>query len=189
MHRASGPAAHFVPQKALTRFPSTSRTPPSACPGSEVVCASAVRCSSSSCPSPLSHLSTRFHFGPPPGRSMASAARSDFVSKSARFSADVHAPTMNIPRFTNCCSQRTFVDKCRMVPTPSRLHMPRAAALSSKSSVRTSSPMNNWTSRIMLQHSTQLRHLSARVPCTCVMKNTADTHQLDFPNLIDFSCP
>ena len=37
-----------------------------------------------------------------------------------------------------------------MVPTPSRRHMPRTAASSSRSSVRNSSPMNNKTSRTHL---------------------------------------
>ena len=60
------------------------------------------------------------------------------VPKSARFSADAPAPTVTTPRFTNCFSQRTFVDKWRMVPTPSRLHMPHTTTLSSKGSVRTS---------------------------------------------------
>ena len=55
---------------------------------------------------------------------------------------------MTTPRFANSCSQRTCVDKWRMVPTPSRLHLPRAAALSNKNSVRTSNPVNNKTSRI-----------------------------------------
>ena len=72
----------------------------------------------------------------------------DFVSKSARFPGDVHVPTMTSPGFTNCCSQRTCVDKCRMVQAPSHRHKSRAAALSSNSSVRTSSPMNNKTARI-----------------------------------------
>ena len=41
----------------------------------------------------------------------------------------------------------------------------------------------------MLQHSSQLRHLSARVLSVCVMQNTADTRQLQVSNLVDFSCP
>ena len=48
--------------------------------------------------------------------------------------ADVQAPTMTIPRLTNWWTQRTFVDKWRMVATPSLLHMPRAVALYNESS-------------------------------------------------------
>ena len=43
---------------------------------------------------------------------------SGMFPESARFSADVHAPTTTIPRFTNCCGHRTSVDRCRMVQTP-----------------------------------------------------------------------
>ena len=62
---------------------------------------------------PLCHQSPNPHLGPTPGRSMASAVPvcaqvMTFVPKSARFSADVHAPTVTTPRFTNCCSQKYF---------------------------------------------------------------------------------
>ena len=56
-----------------------------------------------------------------------------------------NTPTVITPRFTNCCSQRTFVGKWRSVPTPSRLQMPRTTAVSSRCSVRTSKPMNSKT--------------------------------------------
>ena len=147
LHRASGPDTHFVPQTALTRFCSASRTPLSPCPASHI---SAAR---PRLVHPPSRHSSRYHFGPNTRPFHCLSCRSlwtgsDFVPKSARFSADVHAPTMTTPRFIYCWSERTFVGRCRMVPTPSRLHVPRAAALPSKSSVGTSSPKNNKTSRI-----------------------------------------
>ena len=119
---------------------------------SDIVCTAALCCSSSSCRSSFSPFSA-FSLRSNTRLFLCFSCHSlwtgrDLVPMSARFSADVHAPTMTTPRFTNCCSQRTFVDGCRMVPTPSRLHMPRAAALSSKSSVRSSGPMSNKTSRI-----------------------------------------
>ena len=100
----------------------------------------------------LSHYPPHFHFGPTPDPSISCRSLwpgSDFVHECVWISVDVHAPTMTTPRVTNCCSHRTFIDKCRMVPTPSRPHVPRAAAMSCKSAVRIS---NSMEKRIMKQH-------------------------------------
>ena len=43
MHRASGPDTHFLPRMAITKFSGVSP-----CPGAEIVCTAALRCSSSS---------------------------------------------------------------------------------------------------------------------------------------------
>ena len=139
LHRAS-----VSRYSALAKFSCDFRSPPSPCPVWEIVCTAAPRCPVSFCPSspsPFAEVSVPSDarlFNCPICRSMWIG--SDFVPMSARFSADVHALTMTIPYFTNCCGQRTLVDKWRSVLTPSRLQT-RAAALS-KSSVRTSNSMN-----------------------------------------------
>ena len=122
----SGPDTHFVPRIALTAFPSPSRTPPSPCPRSEIVCTAALRCSSSSCPSSFLPLHRVFHFGPTQNRSIALRTGSDHIPKTAPFSGDAHAPTMATPR------------------SPSAV----ANELSLTSSVQTSSPIYIKTSRI-----------------------------------------
>ena len=137
---------------ALTRFSCATRSPPPPCPRLEIVCTAAPRCRVSFCPSspsPFAEVSVPSNARPFHCLSYRSLwIGSDFVPRSARFSADVHALSMTIPRFTSCRSRRTFVDKRRIVPTPSRLQIPRAAALFSRSPVRTSSLMNNKTSQI-----------------------------------------
>ena len=64
----------------------------------------------------------------------------DFVRRSAWFSVEMHTPAVITPRPVNCCSQKTFVDKCRLGPTPLLRQIPRAA-LSSKSSKSCSLPL------------------------------------------------
>ena len=71
--------------------------------GLEIVGAAAPCCPFSSCPSSFSPFA-KFSF-----RSNTRTGN-DFVPKSARISADVHAPTVTTPRFNNCCSQTTSVD-------------------------------------------------------------------------------
>ena len=153
--------AHLCPdtrlnsRTALTRFSCASWSPPSPCSGLEIVCTAAPRCPVSFCPSspsPFAEVSVSSNARPFHCLSCRSLwMGSDFVPRSARFSADVHALTMTIPRFTNCCGQRTFVDKWRFVPTPSRLQIPRAATLS-RSSVRTSNPTNKKQQEFSDQH-------------------------------------
>ena len=119
------PDTHFNPRTALTRFSCASWTPPSPCPGLEIVRTAAPRSPVSFCPSspsPFAEVSVPSNARPFNCLSCRSLwIGSDFVPRSARFSADVHALTLTIPHFTNCCGQRTFVDKWRIVLGPSRL--------------------------------------------------------------------
>ena len=111
--------------RVLTGSRSASRTPQALCQRSQTVCTAALRCS----PSSILIAS-------------AAAVCGRVVTSSQRLRDSLRMNTlhpMTTPRFTNW-QPKNFCDKCRMVPTPSRRHMPRAAALSSKSSVRTSSP-------------------------------------------------
>ena len=78
---------------ALTRFPGASETPPSLCPGSEIICTAAPRCSSYL--SLVANLSLRSNTKPFHGLSCRSLwVGNGFLPKSVWFSPDVHAPTM-----------------------------------------------------------------------------------------------
>ena len=104
------PDTHFVPRIALSGFRSASRTLPSLCRGSEIIRNAA---------SPQLILVLTIH---------CVTNRQPLVSVQHKA---IPMPQLLQPvgkqwhrsQVTNCCSQRPFVDKCRMVPTPSRLHM------------------------------------------------------------------
>ena len=110
--------------------------------------------------------------------------------KSARFSDDAHAPTVTTPRFTNCCSQRTFVDN--MTYTSNTFASSYATCCCTvqpefgsnfQSQVQQDFPNQHClTGGDACMRRTQLRHLSVRVLSACVMQNTADTHQLQISN-------
>ena len=173
---------------------------PSPCPRPEIVCIAALCCSFSSCPSSVSlitEFSCRSNTNPFHCISCRNVWTNDFVSISARFSADVHTlqpwPLRDSP---------TAVDKERVLTNDVwfrhlpicichvRMHFP-ARVLSGLPV-----PWTNETSRINIaslvadavQRGTQLRHLSARVS-VCLMQNTTDIHRLQFSNSIDFCCP
>ena len=107
-----------------------------------------------------------------------SVDNSDFVPEPARFPADEHAATMTTPRFTNCCSQRTFVEKkvvwfrhlhisiCHVLlhcPARVRFELPVPAT-----AIMLGSALPHW--RPILQRSTQFRNLSALGPSACVTR-------------------
>ena len=171
LHRAS-----VSRYSALTRFSCASRSPPSPCPGLEIVCTAAPRCPVSFCPSspsPFAEVSVPSNARPFNCLGCRSLwIGSDFVlNRSARFSADVHALTMTIPRFTNCCGQRTFVDKCAYCShsfasadiTRSRAVQQEFSPNFQSHEQQDFSDQHCFTGGRNCSISTQLRHLSVRV--------------------------